>query len=114
MQGLKDTVSKNVHCFRDKQVLKSIITQLDEATSLRIHLRDNADFYRRQRILDNGLRYPTHPEEQVSNHDFIRFWMSKLDFKQKSFKKVPVGHSFKLETLLKIALAFIITERMNL
>lgn len=40
-----------------------------------------ADFYRRQRILDDNTRQPVNPEKDISEPEFIRFWMGKLDYR---------------------------------
>ena len=44
-------------------------------------MRTHADFYRRQRILSNGAKYPVDPEKDIKEHAFMRFWMSKLDYR---------------------------------
>ena len=77
-------------------------------------MRTHADFYRRQRILSNGVKYPVDPETEIHEAAFMRFWMSKLDYRQETFKKLPMGKHLQLETLIKIAEAVTITDRLNI
>ena len=76
---------------------------LEKATSLEEHLRMFADFYRRQRVLDDNTRQPVNPEKDITEPEFIRFWMGKLDYRQKTFKRIPIDCNLQLETILKIA-----------
>ena len=54
-------------------------------------------------MLSGKRKYPAHPEVDVSENEFKRFWMGKLDYKQRSFKRLPLGETLQLETILKIA-----------
>ena len=79
--GIKELIYKNKDVFTDKSVRGQLLYQIDKATSLRDHLRNHADFYRRKRLLNNGTKYPIDPENDVTEHQFMRFWMSKLDYR---------------------------------
>lgn len=107
-------VQQNKEAFADKKLRGELLYSMDKATSFWQHLDQHADFYRRQRMLENMTKYPSDPAKQVSEHHFSRFWMSKLDYRSKEFRKLPVGHSLQLVTLIKIAEAVIITDRLSL
>lgn len=44
-------------------------------------------------MLNDNTRYPVTPEVDVSENEFRRFWMSKLDYKQRSFRRLPLGET---------------------
>ena len=62
MYNLQDIINSNKGTFVDKAVRNQLLQEIDKAVSLRNHLRAHADFYRRQRILDEGIKYPADPE----------------------------------------------------
>ena len=60
-----------------------MLWKLDKATSLFEHLKMFKDFYRRQNMLgDNPPRRPKDPEREISEAEFMKFWMGHLDFSQ--------------------------------
>ena len=84
MYDIKEIITQNKGAFNDtedKAVRGQLLYEINKATSLKEHLHMNADFYRRQRILDNGGKYPKNPEKDISEHQFMRFWMGKLDYR---------------------------------
>lgn len=58
---LKELVKDKREAFTDKAVRADMLYLIDQATSFHKHLELHADFYRRQRILANGTKYPTDP-----------------------------------------------------
>ena len=65
-------------------------------------------------MLADNTKQPVEPWNDVTEPEFKRFWMSKLDYKQRFFKRLPLGETLHLETLIKIAESAIITERLNI
>ena len=45
----------NKDIFTDKKVFGDILVDIDNATSLREHVKQNVDFYRANRILNGGV-----------------------------------------------------------
>ena len=68
--------------FTDKKVFGDIVTEIDDATSLKEHIKHNDDFYRSNRILMGGTKFSKDPLNDITEAIFMRFWMSKLDYKQ--------------------------------
>ena len=51
------------------------------------------------RVIEDG----DSEEREISEAEFMKFWMGKLDFSQNSFKRLRLGQSLQLETIMKIA-----------
>ena len=81
LYGVKEFIGKHEAQFGDEAVLQDLQYTLNKATSLREHLTMFADFYRRQRIVQTMTQNPVNPPEDVSEAEFIQFWMSKLDYR---------------------------------
>ena len=72
----------NKDIFTDKKVFGDILVDIDNATSLREHVKQNIDFYRANRILNGGVQFTKDPINDITEQVFIRYWMSKVDYKQ--------------------------------
>ena len=84
-------VKQNRNLIKGETLFGEMLQTLDEATSLKRHLENNQDFYRRQWITNNGASRPNEPAKQIDERIFVNFWMGKLESKKEVFQKMPKG-----------------------